>query len=415
MLMIGKQLSPQQRVMKGIADILGNKSYDGIGGVLMIGTHDVVVSGTKGVTTACTNGKNAWYADEFIDKLSDAELRFLILHEMFHVMDKHLTTYRELYDIDARRANRACDFNINLRLTDYDKLVGGNGWIKMPEGGCLDEKYRGMNSREVFDALMRNPPPQGGSGQGEGHGGLDEHGWEEAKDMTEKEAEGLLKASTDTELGMSHGSFVLARDPNDPRIITKYRTFEVSDLPLTNAANPFTTLSTITKEVDMDKLQYLSAILGEEKAKAFLEKTGMKQKELVEEGIEHKEIVETPAPETTDTPPQIETPAPVIDKQAIVADVLKELRIDDLNAFIVEAKEAIEKVPVLEALVKDLSAKQEDKLAEMITPPAANFLAWQKSRASQDEKTEVKDGEEIKAAVPSLGWLNELTNTTPLK
>lgn len=184
MLMIGKQLTPQQRVMKGIADILGNKSYDGIGGVLMIGTHDVVVSGTKGVTTACTNGKNAWYADEFIDKLNDAELRFLILHEMFHVMDKHLTTYRELHDIDARRANRACDFGINLRLTDYDKLVGGNGWIKMPEGGCLDAKYRDMDTVQIFKLLASEPDDgQGGAG-GES---FDDHDWDGADEMSEAE------------------------------------------------------------------------------------------------------------------------------------------------------------------------------------------------------------------------------------
>ena len=230
--------------------------------------------------------------------------------------------------------------------------------------------------------------------------------------LTEKEAEGLLEASAETELGMSHGSFVLARDAADPRIITKYRTFEVSDLPLTNAANPFTTFSTIIKEVDMDKLQYLSAILGEEKAKAFLEKTGMKQKELVEEGIEHKEA-EIAAPETPEAPPQAETtPAPVDP----VAEVLKAIHVDELNAFVAEAKEMKGKVETLEALVKDLSVKQEEKLAEMIAPPAQKFLEWaSKSRASQDEKTEVKEGDPLKDAAPSLGWLNELTGTAPLK
>jgi len=47
MLMIGKQLTPAQRVMKAISDILGNKKYDAIGSIVMIGKHEVVEDGYK--------------------------------------------------------------------------------------------------------------------------------------------------------------------------------------------------------------------------------------------------------------------------------------------------------------------------------------------------------------------------------
>lgn len=230
--------------------------------------------------------------------------------------------------------------------------------------------------------------------------------------LTEKEAEGLLRASTETDLGMSHGAFAFERDPKDLRCITKYRTFEVSDLPLTNAANPFTTFSTITKEVDMDKLQYLSAILGEEKAKAFLEKTGMKQKELQEAGVESKEV-ETPVVETVvETPAVATTPAPAVDQDAIVSDVLKAIDADGLGAFV---KETNEKIILLETLVKELSVSKEEKLAELISPPAEKAFAWSKARASQDEATVVKETDEISSAAPKINWLNEATGTTPLQ
>lgn len=96
--------------------------------------------------------------------------------------------------------------------------------------------------------------------------------------LEEGEAAALLRIQKDVDLGLSIAGFGL-RDPKDPRIITKYRMTEVSDLPLEKAANPFTDFSVIVKEVDMelDKEQYLAAILGSpEKAKAFLQKTGIK-------------------------------------------------------------------------------------------------------------------------------------------
>jgi len=40
----------------------------------------------------------------FVDSLNDAELRFLMLHECFHKMYKHLRTWHYLYE--KRRADR---------------------------------------------------------------------------------------------------------------------------------------------------------------------------------------------------------------------------------------------------------------------------------------------------------------------
>lgn len=231
--------------------------------------------------------------------------------------------------------------------------------------------------------------------------------------LEENEAVGLLKAKTLTDLGCSHGSLVFSRDEKDPRVITKYRMYEVSDLPLENAANPFTDFQ-IDKEVGMDKLKYLATIFGDEKkATAFMEKTGMKKKQLEEAGVEHKEKEEEKPVEQAAS----QTQAAVSPDDELVEKVLKQLDIAGLNEFVIKAQDALEKVPVLEALVKELQTGHEEKLAEMLTPPAARFAWSQKARASQAEETIVKKDDKLKDAVPGVPegyWLSEATHTAPV-
>ena len=243
--------------------------------------------------------------------------------------------------------------------------------------------------------------------------------------LTEREAIGLLKAQVKTNIGMSHGSFALARDPQDPRVITKYRMYEVSDLPLSKAANPFTDFETISKEVGMDKKEYLTSILGDaDKAEAFLEKTGLKQKALQEAEIESKEktedvpVVTEPVVEVkvdaTEALKEIETAKKELAPD-LVAQVMKELDVDGLNAFVTEAKTAMEKVGILEALVKELSANQNEKLAEMIAPPITKTMAW--SRPSEDDKNVIKKSDPLTknvAGLPEGYWLSQATNTAPI-
>jgi hypothetical protein len=246
--------------------------------------------------------------------------------------------------------------------------------------------------------------------------------------LNEQEAAGLLKAQSKQELGMSHGTFVFGRDAEDPRIITKYRMYEMSDLPLMNAANPFTDFETLVKEVGMepkDKLAYLTQIMGsEEKAKAFLDKTGMKKEALEAAGIESKEKVETPAPDPKPEPDPVPEPvaaapvAPTIDE--IVAKVMKEMDIPALNTFVIDAKAAMEKVPVLEGVIKDMQGTEEDKLAEKLTPPAARFAWQQENRPSNSKENvagETEEDKKLKKSIPGVPedyWLSNATNTAPV-
>ena len=185
MLMIGRQLSEEQRLSKAVVDIMGNIKYVALAGVLMIGSRTV----DDKVRTACTNGRDEMYGRAFIRELSDAELRFLVLHECYHKLYRHLMTWRHLYDDNPQLANQACDYVINIKLTDDNK----DGFAIMPKVGLLDAQYRGMDSAQVYK-LLKDEQQDNGQGQGQGQGGgMDEHDWEGAKEMTPDEAKELAR------------------------------------------------------------------------------------------------------------------------------------------------------------------------------------------------------------------------------
>jgi predicted metal-dependent peptidase len=191
MLSIGKQLTPEQRLSKAVVDIMGNPKYVALAGVLMIGEKSV----KDDVPTACTNGRDEMYGRAFVDELNDAELRFLVLHESYHKLYKHLTTWRHLYDENPQLANMACDYVINQKITDDNT----DGWARMPKGGCLDPKYRGMDSAQVFNLLKQGGSSDTGSSEGSGSGGnnlpqgFDDHDWEGAGELSDDERRELAR------------------------------------------------------------------------------------------------------------------------------------------------------------------------------------------------------------------------------
>ena len=155
------------------------------------------------IPTACTNGKDVIYGRAFVDGLNDKELAFLVLHEAMHKAYRHLMVWQKIAKENPLLANLAMDYVINLQLVDYNKP----DVIQMPRDkdgnlmGALDEKYRGMDTKQVYDLLkqeMENQPESGdGDGQsqeGQGDGKskcLDDHDWENAQEMSEEEKEKL--------------------------------------------------------------------------------------------------------------------------------------------------------------------------------------------------------------------------------
>lgn len=182
MLAIGKQITEEQRLSKAVVDIMPR--IPEIAGLLMIGERSI----DDTVSTACTDGRDELYGRAFVDSLNDAELRFVIIHEVFHKMYRHLITWAHLWKLDSRTANIAMDYDINGKIIEE---YGQDGWVTMPKGGCHDPKYKGWGTAKIFwdiyDPDAANDQPQGGKPD-DGHPqGFDQHDWEGAKDMTPDE------------------------------------------------------------------------------------------------------------------------------------------------------------------------------------------------------------------------------------
>ncbi len=212
MLTIGKKLNVEQRLQKAVVDIMANPKYIALAGLLMIGKREVVsmvdiIDGEPKVPTAMTNGRDEWYCREFCESLNDAELRFLILHENYHKLYKHMITWQHLYKEDGDRANKACDYVINVKLVDDNK----DGFATMTGAlsiGCFNEKYRGWDSARVYKELPSTPEGEGGNGGGSC---LDVHDWDGAKELTTQEKNELTR---DIDEAIRQGALVAGKVGN---------------------------------------------------------------------------------------------------------------------------------------------------------------------------------------------------------
>jgi len=199
MLAIGNTLTVEQRLQKAVVDIMGNDKYIALAGILMLGERTV----DDKTPTACTNGRDEWYGREFVERLTDAELRFVVLHENYHKLYKHLKTWEHLWRICPPTTNQATDYTINVKIADDNT----DGFAVMPGGGLLDVRFRNMGTPQVFDIIRQEQEdePEGGDGEGEsGEGelggesgnapggnnspqGFDDHDWKGAQELTDGE------------------------------------------------------------------------------------------------------------------------------------------------------------------------------------------------------------------------------------
>jgi len=210
--------------------LMRDKRFAFFAGLFMVG----VTSITEEMITAKTNGRDAFYGRTFVDMLTDKELAFLVLHENMHKCYRHLTTWRALYEVDRSIANQACDYVINIQLRDMDT---GETMIAMPRDkqtrkniGLIDERFRGMDTKQVFDILMQEKEKGGGGGEegdepgggggedgeqtdsGSDSSGLDEHDWQGAKEMT---AETIKELTQEIESALRQGGIYAGKVGGD--------------------------------------------------------------------------------------------------------------------------------------------------------------------------------------------------------
>lgn len=228
MSMVLKNRLPAERRLELVhVSLMRDKRFAFFAGLFMVGVTTI----TEEAITAKTNGRDAFYGRTFVDMLSDKELAFLVLHENMHKCYRHLTTWRALYEVDRSIANQACDYVINIQLRDMDS---GETMIAMPRDqktrkniGLIDVRFRGMDTKQVFDILMKEKEKGGGGEEGdEGGGGgggeqtdsgsdspgLDEHDWQGAKEMT---AETIKELTQEIESALRQGGIYAGKVGGD--------------------------------------------------------------------------------------------------------------------------------------------------------------------------------------------------------
>lgn len=120
--------------------------------------------------TMAVDGYNMYYSTEFVNGMTDDELKFVVAHEIMHCVYRHFLRRESR---NPRLWNCAGDYVINLELKDLKigsmpKASSMPGYEKDKDqyakmgvgpndpGGLIDEKFRDMPTEEVYDIILED-------------------------------------------------------------------------------------------------------------------------------------------------------------------------------------------------------------------------------------------------------------------
>jgi len=115
----------------------------------------------------------------------------VLAHELWHTAYDHVGRFQ---DHDPEDFNQAADYVINIDLADAGYSFVGIEW------GCLDPKFRGMHTQEVYDIIHvpkpKQPPTSGfGSGSEKSQDGSQEPTANEIMEAAEANRGGPIQAN----------------------------------------------------------------------------------------------------------------------------------------------------------------------------------------------------------------------------
>lgn len=198
-----------------------------------------------------------------------------------------------------------------------------------------------------------------------------------------------------SKLKMSH-TFITKAADFDGTHYRDYNTIEITTLPPHAAANPYTSFeefTTMSKDITPEKMTYLKAVLGDDKAAEIVAADERRGKALEELQVKYKDFSET-------TPPV--PAAPDTEQEKALASVYTELvyGVDELLGLVQAQSKALD--------AKDVAIKA------LETKFDADTAAWQKElnalraivnappmRVGQAGSTVVKEGEGLGNALPA--------------
>jgi predicted metal-dependent peptidase len=158
-----EKMTLNQRIQAANIDCMRHPQYALLSGVICMGKSEV----SKNIPTAATNGRDKKYGEAFIQPLNRKQLRYLVLHENFHVALKHCILYRRETKAMPRLANIAQDYVVNALIEELDPDFT---FVERPTQTLLiDRKYFGWSFPQVLNDLLkqgRKEPDKDGEGNG---------------------------------------------------------------------------------------------------------------------------------------------------------------------------------------------------------------------------------------------------------
>ena len=210
-------------------------------------------------------------------------------------------------------------------------------------------------------------------------------------------------------IGVSHGFAYRESDLTPDGVYKRYRTFELSALPIEKAANNWTafTLELLKKEVEMglnpDKREFLVKALGEERVGRLEEVLPQLSKDLEEAGVGWKDLAEA-----MDSESDTDVETTVEDKESDKKPEDKkpedeEKKTEDKSVDIKELTGAFKELlaPLAEAItqlqtdIKELEKSDDEKIAARVGP-RTDVAALSKAKKPTDADDNVIDPEKTK-------------------
>lgn len=129
------------------------------------------------IGTFATDGRKLIYAPSFVNKLTEEELNWVIVHETMHPALGHIWRRKNRF---PDLWNVACDYEIHSFMHQYMKETGEIGFMSMPKGGLYDTKYDNLSVDKIYEMLLDDYEKDRAKMQGLIDRLLDNHGsWED--------------------------------------------------------------------------------------------------------------------------------------------------------------------------------------------------------------------------------------------
>ena len=128
---------------------------------LLFNLNIIEAGPNEGIDTMATDAKSIAYSPDFVKKLTEPEVIFVLIHEIMHNANFH---FARMSGRDPRLWNCAADYAINLQIDDMIKDLKTSN-IKTPNEILLDQKYRNMNAEMIYDLLVKESQQKDGSGK----------------------------------------------------------------------------------------------------------------------------------------------------------------------------------------------------------------------------------------------------------